>query len=185
VIDAASHEHEEVADPVGNAKAQGLFVERGDGGGIGMVEGDVAELERPRAGAGRLDVEKAPIREQLDDGALGIGEGDQARHPGQRIAAGLRLHPEIAEATGEIVCPEIARNLERQPGAALARALFENDGELSQRRGKTGAIGFAARQHEADDLLVVFDLPVDVGRLEGGVADPLDFDHGCSCRAIS
>jgi hypothetical protein len=71
VVDAAPHEHEEVTDPVGYAKTQGLFVERRNGGGIGMVEGDVAELERPRAGAGRLDVEKAPVREQLDEVPLG------------------------------------------------------------------------------------------------------------------
>ena len=66
---------------------------------------------------------------------------------------------------GWIARSEIARHLEGQPGARW-RAPFRERLRVGRaaRRDRRGSP--ATRQHRADDLLIIFDLAVDVGRLE-------------------
>src|SRR5262245_10231336 len=66
MIRIAAHEAEEVADPIGDAKAEHLLVESDGALDVRRVESDVSELERADAGDLRMLAEIAPFLEQFD-----------------------------------------------------------------------------------------------------------------------
>src|SRR6266436_1420546 len=61
----AAHEAEEIADPVGDAKAEHPLVECHGALDVGREKGDVPEPERPNTGNPRLLGEIVPFLEQL------------------------------------------------------------------------------------------------------------------------
>ena len=70
MIRIAAHEAEEIADPVGDAKAEHPLVKCDGALDIRRVEGDVSELERPDTGDMRVLAEIAPLLEQVDRRSL-------------------------------------------------------------------------------------------------------------------
>ena len=80
VVGVAAHEYEKVADPIGDAEPQHLFVELGERLRLRRDEGDMPELERPGADDLLVIADGAPLAEQLDGGALGVLE---RQHLGQ------------------------------------------------------------------------------------------------------
>jgi hypothetical protein len=81
VVGPAAQEREEIAHPVGFAKAEHVAIELGDVLDVGDVEGDVAELERHDALLLEFLMREGVAFEHLHDGALGIGEH---QHVGDR-----------------------------------------------------------------------------------------------------
>ena len=86
-------------------------------------------------------------------------------------ALGLDAAPDVVELG-------LGRDLKRQSRAARVVALLELDHEITELGGEEGAAVLPLRQHQSGDLGEIVDLPIEVGRLERGVADPLDVDHG-------
>src|SRR5262245_63222872 len=89
MVGIAAHEAEEIADPVGDAKAQLALVECHGALDVGRVEGDMSELERPDTGDLRVLGEIAPFLEQLDRRALVVLERQHLAHAGDRKSTRL------------------------------------------------------------------------------------------------
>ena len=137
----------------------------------------MAELVRAEPRVLLRHVEEAPAREQLDRGVLGVLEREQPRDARQRVGLALAGDAFLEQGAGgarEIV---VAGDLQAEPRAALDRRLLQDDRELSDARGEAGAPGVAVHDLQADDLPVIFDLPVDIGRLEVCVPEPFHLDH--------
>ena len=64
-------------------------------------------------------------------------------------------------------------DLERQPRATRLIALFELHDQIAELGREIGAAVLPLRQHQPGDLSEIVDLPLDVGRLEGRVANRL------------
>src|SRR5262245_8218300 len=88
----AAHEAEEIADPVGDAKAEDALVECDGALDVRRVEGDVSELERPDAGDLRMFGEIAPFLEQLDPGSFVVLERQHLAHTRHGVVAQLAAH---------------------------------------------------------------------------------------------
>src|SRR5262245_11378607 len=74
MVGVAAEKYEQVFDPIGDAKAEHLFVERRDAFRIRCDIGEMADLDRTDAGGLMLLADALPLREQLDRGAFRIGE---------------------------------------------------------------------------------------------------------------
>ena len=64
-------------------------------------------------------------------------------------------------------------------GAARLIALVELHDEVADLGRQMHPAVLPRRDREAHDLGEIVDLPLEVGRLEGGVAESLDLDHCC------
>ena len=73
---------------------------------------------------------------------------------------------------------EFGRHFERQLGASRARAAVKSDDELPDLAREEGAVFLAFGEHESVHLGVIVDGPIEIGRLEGRVADASCLDHG-------
>src|SRR5262249_25314780 len=177
MIAVAAHEAEEIPDPVGDAEAEHLLVERHGALDVGREEGDVPELERPDAGDLRVLAEIAPVLEQLDGGALVVLERQHLAHAGNRIIAQLAAHAVLGELARQLAEVGIGRDLERQLDAVSPVGLVELDHELPDLGGEKRAILFALGHDQPHKLVVVRDRLFQVRRLEGGMADSSRLDH--------
>ena len=72
----ASQEDKKILDPVGNAKAEALFVEVRYCLGVRDREGDMPELHRSNAESLLARCHEGPFGEQLDHGTFRIAEHD-------------------------------------------------------------------------------------------------------------
>src|SRR5215470_6044484 len=157
VIGVAAQEDEEVADPVGHAKAQNTLIERGGLLRARHDEGDVTELQGTGAEHLFVAAEIAPFLEQLDGGALVVFEGENLSQAGNGVVALLALDAVPGEYAGKFIEVGARRDLERQLGAATVVALFELDDQLADLGGEEGAFFFARGNSETVDLRVIDD----------------------------
>ena len=178
MIGVAAHEAEEIADPVGDAEAQHLLVERHGSLDVRREEGDVPELERSDAGDLLVLAEIAPFLEQLDRGALVVLERQHLADPRNGVVAQLAAHAVLGKLARQIAEIGPGRNLERQLDAVRAVGFVELDRQLPDLAGEEGAILLALGHDQAHELLVVGDGLFQVRRLEGGVSNSSRLDHG-------
>src|SRR6202035_4527205 len=82
------------------------------------------------------------------------------------------------DAATDVVEVGLWRNLERQSGAARLLAAFELNHEVAVLGREVGAAVFPLGQDQAGDFREIGDLALDVGGLEGDVAEALGLDHG-------
>src|SRR5580704_3802786 len=82
------------------------------------------------------------------------------------------------DAAADVVEVGVRRNLERQSGAARMLAIFELDHEVAVLGREVGAAVFPLGQDQAGDFREIGDLALEVGSLEGDVAEALGLDHG-------
>ena len=93
----------------------------------------------------------------------------------QRTPSASRPLPDVVELGVRI-------DLERQLGAARLIALFKLHHEVADLGRQIRAAVLPLGDRKADDLREIVDLPLEVGRLERGVAESLDLNH-CSSPA--
>ena len=177
MVRIAAHEHEPVVDPVGDPEAHHLGVEVGGRLHVGNREGDVAELERPDAVHLMVRAEIVPFREQVDGRALVVLEGQHPAHAGHGVVAQLAVDAVGRERLGELAEIGIRRDLEGEPGAARLVGLLELDHQQPGLGRQEGAVLLALGEDEPGDVRPIGDLLLDVGRLEGRVADASGLDH--------
>src|SRR5215467_3200275 len=177
MIRIAAHEAEEIADPVGDAKAEHPLVERHGALDVGRVEGDMSELERPDTGDLRVLGEVAPFLEQLDRRSLVVLEGQHLAHAGNGIVAQLAAHAVLGQLPRQLAEIGIGRDFERQFDAVCSIRLVELDHQLPDLGGEKGALLLAFGHDQPHELPVIRDGLFQVRRLEGGVADAPRFDH--------
>ncbi len=138
----------------------------------------MAELERADAGhGGLLAGDRGLLGVDLDGGALRVLERHDLGDAGAGVVARLAAHALGLDALADVVELGTGRNLEREPRAARHLALLELDREIADLGREIGTAVLPLGQHQPDDLREIVDLPVDIRRLEGRVADPLDVDH--------
>ena len=174
----AAHETEEIADPVGDAKAENLLVESDRALDIRSKEGDMAELERSDPGDLLVLAQIAPVLEQLDDRSLVVGKREHLPHAGSGIVAQLAADALACKLFGHVAEIGIGRDFERQLEAVRPIRLVERDDELADLAGEEGAILLALGEEEAHELLIIGDRLVEIGGLEGGMSDASCSDHG-------
>jgi hypothetical protein len=91
------------------------------------VKRDVAELARHDAGVGAVILGEGIVREDLDAGALGIGEHDRLRDAGGDVAAGLGFESGLGQTCRELAEVASGRDLKGKPNARRAIAMLEHD----------------------------------------------------------
>src|SRR6516164_5125163 len=185
MIRIAAHEAEEIADPVGDAKAEHPLVERHGALDVGRVEGDVSELERPDAGDMRVLGEVVPFLEQLDRRSLVVLERQHLAHAGNGIVAQLAAHAVLGQLPRQLAEVGIGRDFERQFDAVRSIRLVELDHQLPDLGGEKGALLLAFGHDQPHELPVIRDGLFQVRRLEGGVADASRLDHGVISISLS
>src|SRR5262249_39110404 len=112
VVAIAAQEDEEVADPVGHAKAQHALIELRRLLRVRHREGDVPELQRTGAEHLLVPAEVAPVREQRDGRALAVLECENLAEAGNAVIAQLALDPVLGELAAELVEIRIGSHLE-------------------------------------------------------------------------
>src|SRR5215468_8686905 len=185
MIRIAAHEAEEIADPVGDAKAEHPLVERHGALDVRRVEGDVSELERPDTGDLRVLGEIAPFLEQLDRRSLVVLEGQHLAHAGNGIVAQLAAHAVLGQLPRKLAEIGIGRDFERQFDAVRSIRLVELDHQLPDLGGEKGAVLLAFGRDQSHEFPVIRDGLFQVRCLERGVADASRFDHGVISISLS
>jgi hypothetical protein len=71
----------------------------------------------------------------------------------------------------------VRADLEAEPHALRSAALAQHHRMMVEGRGEVGRVLFLGDKIESEDVGVVLDLPVEVGRLIGRVSDLLHADH--------
>ena len=137
----------------------------------------MAELDRPDAGNLLVLADRRLGGEHLAHRSLAVLERQHPGDAGTWIVARLAAQALGLDAAADVVELGVGRDLERQSRAARMVALLELDREIAQLGREEGAAVFPLRQCESGDLGEIVDLPVELGRLERRVADPLDVDH--------
>src|SRR5579884_1098813 len=177
VISVATHEHEEVFDPIGDAETHHFLIELGRLLRIIDHPGDVAELERTDADMQEVLAQIAPLLEQRDGGALVVLEGQRRANARNRIIAQLALNAVLLELARHGAEIGIGGDFKRQCGAALDLSLGKGNRQLADLRDQEGAVLLAFRQNEPHDLRVVVDHLLQIWRLESSVADASGLNH--------
>ena len=101
--------------------------------------------------------------------------------PGRGVVAGFAAHALGFEALADVGELGVGIDLEGKLGAARLIALVELHHEVADLGRQMHAAVLPRRDREPDDLGEIIDLPLKVGRLEGGVAESLSLDH-CGLR---
>ncbi len=143
----------------------------------------MAELERADAVMRQMLAEIAPFLEQRDGRALVVLKGQHLADAGDRVVAQFALDAVLFEFAGELVKVGIGRDFERQHGAAFGVGFVELDGEQADLGGEEGAVLFALGDDEAQNLGVIVDHPVEIGRVVGRVSDAVWLDHDLALPA--
>src|SRR5215510_10114598 len=185
MIRIATHEAEEIANPVGDAKAQHPLVECHGALDVGCEEGDMSQLERPDTGDLRVLGEIAPFLEQLDRRSLVVLERQHLAHAGDGIVAQLAAHAVLGQLPRQLAEVGIGRDFERQFDAVRSICLVELDHQLPDLGGEKGAVLVALGRDQPHEFPVIRDGLFQVRRLEGGVADASRFDHGVISISLS
>ena len=110
---------------------------------------------------------------------FGILEGHGLRNARRGVVAGFAAHALGFETLADVAELGVRIDLEGELGAARLIALVELHHEVADLGRQMHAAVLARRDGEPDDLGEIVDLPFEVGRLEGGVAESLGLDHCC------
>src|SRR6516165_8400497 len=178
MIGIAAHEAEEIADPVGDAKAEHLLVEADGTLDVGREKGDMPELQRTDAGDLLVLAEIAPVLEQLDGGALVVLERQHLAYARDGIVAQLAAHPVPGKRARHLAEIGIGRDLERQLDAVRAVRLVQRNHELADLAGEECPVLFTLGHDQAHEPVVVCNRLVQIRRLESGMSDASWPDHG-------
>src|SRR3984893_1666859 len=130
MIGIAPHEAEEIADPIGDAKAQHLFIEADGALDIGREEGDMTELERTDAGHLLVLAEIAPVLEQLDGGSLVVGKREHLTDAGHGIIAQLAPNAVFRKLLCKIAEIRIWRDFKRKLDTVAPVRLVQRNHQL-------------------------------------------------------
>jgi hypothetical protein len=95
----------------------------------------------------------------------------------RRIVARAAAHTFRLDATADVVEVGLRRNLECQSGAARVLASFELNHQVAELGGKVGSSVVPLRHDQTGDFGEISDLALEVGRLEGDVAEALGLYH--------
>jgi hypothetical protein len=117
-------------------------------------------------------------REHFADGALGILEGKHLRNARGRIVARVTADAFRLDAAADVVEVGLRRDLECQAFAARVLAVVELNHEVAELGREVSAAVFPLRQDQAGDVREIGDLALEIGCLEGDVAEALGLDHG-------
>src|SRR6516165_9283509 len=178
MIGIAAHEAEEIADPVGDAKAEHLLVEADGTLDVGREKGDMPELQRTDAGDLLVLAEIAPVLEQLDGRALVVLERQHLAYSRDGIVAQLAAHSVPGKLARHLAEIGIGRDLERQLDAVRAVRLVQRNHELADLAGEERPVLFALGHDQAHEPVIVCNRLVQIRRLESGMSDPSCSDHG-------
>ena len=179
VVRAAAHEGEPVLDPVRQPEAQHAAVVFDEVLGLVDAERQMAELERADAGDRLVLGDRRLLGEHVDLGALRIVERHRLGDAGRGVVARLAAHALGFEALADVAELGVRIDLERQLGAARLIALVELHHEVADLGRQMRPAVLPRRDRKPHDLREIVDLPLEVGRLERGVAHSFDLDHGC------
>ena len=113
MIAAAAQEGEEIAAPIGNAKAQHIAIELHDAGNVGTLIGDVTELERHDAGEGVVVRRESAVGEDFERGAFGILKRQRFANARRDVVTPFALDPGFVQACGDICKVAAGRDLKR------------------------------------------------------------------------
>src|SRR5262249_46420123 len=180
MIGAAAQEREEIAHPIGFAKAEHVAIEFGDVLDVGDMERDMAELVRHDAVRLEFLMRKVAALEHFHDRALGILEH---QHVGDRrfgILAALGGDPVATQLLFESIEIGGRRNLKADARALRLRALAQHDRMMIDRRGEIDRILLLCRDGETENCRVIFGLLRQIRRFIGSVRDLADADHARS-----
>jgi hypothetical protein len=84
------------------------------------------------------------------------------------------LSPSLFGKTVEVT---VTTELETKPRAARFTAFVKNDGVVITGAGKISGVSGPLDEIQADDALIVIDLPLEVRCIEGGMGDPGNSNH--------
>ena len=117
------------------------------------------------------------LGEDLDQGVLRVLEDDGLGDAGRNAAAALALDAvprQLARHIGKITP---GRDLKRQPRKRIGDAGLERDRLEALLARKHRPLAVALEQSEADNLGIVGDLSIEIGRGQRGMAEPAHVDH--------
>src|SRR6516162_234949 len=143
----------------------------------------MAEFQWPDAVMLQMLAEVAPFLEQFDGRTLVVLKRKHRANAGNGIVAQVAFEAVLFERAGEFAEIRMRRDLERQAGAALGGGLVDLHGEQPNLAREVRAILLALGQNESDDLGVIIDHPLHIGRFERSVADAPGLDHRFSPTA--
>jgi hypothetical protein len=115
--------------------------------------------------------------EHLHQRALRVLEGHHVGDRRLRVLQPARLHAMRVRLLLEGVEVVVRADLEAEPHALRSAALAQHHRMMVEGRGEVGRVLFLGDKIESEDVGVVLDLPVEVGRLIGRVSDLLHADH--------
>ena len=179
MVRTAAHEGEPVLDPVRQPEAQHPAVVFDELLGLVDAERQMAELERADAGDRLVLCDRRLLGEHIDLGALRVVERHGLRNAGRGVVARLAPHALGFEALADVAELGVRIDLERQLGAARLIALLELHHEVADLGRQMRPAVLPRRDRKPHDLREIVDLPLEVGRLECGVAESFDLNHGC------
>src|SRR5262249_9448855 len=177
MVGTAAQEREEIPHPVGLAKAEHVAIELGHVLDVGDEKGDVPQLVRNDALAGKALTEERVALEYLHHGSLRVLERNHVRDRGLGILAALRLDAVALDLFLECAEIVVGGDLESDPHAFRLRSLAQNHRVMVDSRGEIDGVLALFGRREAEYLGVVFGLLVDIGHFVNCVGDLLDADH--------
>ncbi len=177
MLDPAPHEHEVVADPVGDAKPQEFLIESRDFRDIVNARGDMADLQRIDAPFGFVARMETIVRIHLDQGAFGVGKNECIGDAGRDVRAPFAGDAGRIEGAGGRSEVATGRHLEGDALEIGMVAFLEHDRLLAKPAYENGLPRIAFGHGQAHDASPVVHLPFEIGRREGRVGEALDVDH--------
>ncbi len=179
MVGTATHEGEPVLDPVRQPEAEHTAVVFDELLGLRDAERQMAELERADAGDRLVLGDRGLLGEHVDLGALRVLERHGLGDARSGVVAGFAAHALGFEALADVAELNVRIDLEGELGAACLIALVELHHEIADLGRQMRPAVLPRRDGEADDLSEIVDLPLEIGRLEGGVAESFNLDHCC------
>ena len=110
MVNAAAHENEMVADPVGCAKAQDLAIEGGLDLNVAHAMRHVPEFDGTDTGVGFIMSMKAALREDLDLHVGGIAKDNSLGDSGRNVGASLVFHALTMQCCCKLTKVTVGRN---------------------------------------------------------------------------
>ena len=126
MVDPAAHEDKVIADPVGNAKAEHILIERRGLLDVVHARGDVADFQRIDAAFGFVLRVEAAVGIDLDLRTLGIGEDDGVGNARGEIGAPFAHNAGRGELAGHVGKIAARHDLEGDAREIGVVALFQH-----------------------------------------------------------
>ena len=179
MVGTAAHEGEPILDPVRQPEAEHAAIVFDEFLGLRDAERQMAELERADAGDRLVLGDRGLFGEHVDLGPLRVLERHRLRNARRGVVAGFATHSFGFETLADVAELGVRIDLEGELGAARLIALIELHHEIADLGRQMGPAVLPRRDRKPHDLGEIIDLPLEIGRLEGGVAEPFSLDHCC------